>query len=319
MELRRIKDISEFSVAAEPKIGVFGSKKWLQVYGDELELVGIYRDAQQLSGGFFFTNARRKGIGMIKLPPYTPHCGFFYESSATNRASQSNNIQEVMTEVVTYLSQKKANLLILAFPSNVQALQRFIWNSYKVIPAYTYRLDLIKELEQLRENFDPKHRNAISKALKDGIVVKDTSDNEKSLSFFRHALQESGANVYEKELRNILLQFSDATNSFTLQAEKNGTPCGIVHCIYDAVSCYYLLGGVDKRSGLQGVNHLLVSESIARAKSLGCKVFDFEGSMLQGVEKFFRGFGPDLFPYFTVNKGSLWLEMMLKFYKRSTF
>ena len=41
---------------------------------------------------------------------------------------------------------------------------------------------------------------------------------------------------------------------------------------------------------------ILEFPSIEKAKELGCSTFDFEGSMLKGVEKFFRGFGPELVP-----------------------
>ncbi|MCE3260275.1 MAG: family N-acetyltransferase, partial [Bacteroidetes bacterium] len=94
---------------------------------------------------------------------------------------------------------------------------------------------------------------------------------------------------------------------------------GVVFCIHDKNTCYYLLGGVDKSSGVAGVNNLLVQRGIERAKELGCTTFDFEGSMLKGVEKFFRSFGPELVPYFTVNKGKLPVELLLKFKKRELF
>jgi len=41
--------------------------------------------------------------------------------------------------------------------------------------------------------------------------------------------------------------------------------------------------------------------------------------MLPEVERFFRGFGGDLVPYFTVNKAWLPLEFMLKLLKREQF
>jgi hypothetical protein len=62
-----------------------------------------------------------------------------------------------------------------------------------------------------------------------------------------------------------------------------------------------------------------VFKCIEKAKSLGCSVFDFEGSMLKGVEKFFRSFGPTMHPYYTVNKANIFLEMALKLKKRATF
>ena len=134
-----------------------------------------------------------------------------------------------------------------------------------------------------------------------------------------NSLHTTDANIYESELKNIFTQFSDDTNSFSVAAKKDGVLLGVVFCVFDKNSCYYLLGGVDKKSGVQGVNNILVQKSMEKAQQLGCSIFDFEGSMLKGVEKFFRSFGGELVPYYTVNKASLPLEIVLKFKKRELF
>ncbi len=58
---------------------------------------------------------------------------------------------------------------------------------------------------------------------------------------------------------------------------------------------------------------------IEKAKELGCEVFDFEGSMLKGVERFFRSFGPELKPFYTINKAWKPIEVLLKFKKPHIF
>lgn len=320
MILKPIHNIELYAEKAEPIIGVFGSKKWLSVYGNKLELIGIYKDEHQLIGGFYFLKQKKYGFNFIKLPPYTPHCGLFFESESKNRSSVSNFSKEIMNDVCTFFTQQKSALTILAFPSQIIDLQPFIWDKYKVIPNYTYRIDLSNSIEAIKSNFDSKHRNVINKAIKEEITVTQDSMNKEDLyKFFKGSLVTAGANVYEDELKNIFLNFSDPSNSFALIAKKGDTFFGAVFCVFDKTNCYYLLGGVNKNSGIQGINNLLIQKSIEKAKELGCKTFDFEGSMLKGVEKFFRGFGPELVPYFTVNKASLPLEIFLKYKKREIF
>ncbi len=108
-------------------------------------------------------------------------------------------------------------------------------------------------------------------------------------------------------------------NSFSIEAYSNNVLIGAVFCAYDSKTCYYLFGGTNKNSEIQGINNLLILKAIENAKHLGCSVFDFEGSMLVGVEKFFRGFGGKLIPYYTVNKGNLAIEIILKLKKRHLF
>lgn len=310
----------QYAEKAEAAIGVFGSLKWLDIYGDSLSYVGIFKDERQMIGGFYLMNTRKYGMGFMKLPPYTPHCGLFYHSESRNRASANSFTKELMTEVCRYISERKAALTVLAFPSQVTDLQPFIWEGYKVVPNYTYRIDLQASMEEIRSHFDPKNRNVISKALKEDIQLStNTLAKEELYRFFLGSLEAAGANVYQEHLKNIFLRFSDTSNSFSLEAKKNQELLGLVFCVYDTSTCYYLLGGVNKQAGVAGVNNLLIQQSIEQAQQLGCRVFDFEGSMLKGVEKFFRSFGPELFPYYTVNKASLPLEMLLKFKKRALF
>ncbi len=320
MILKRIDNLDVFCEKAEPSIGVFGSKKWLSIYENTLTLIGIYKDEHQLIGGFYFLNTKKYGFTFIKLPPYTPHCGLFFLSDSKNNSSVNNFSKEVMNEVCTYFSDQKSALTVLAFPSNIIDFQPFIWSKYKVIPNYTYRINLDKSLEYIKSNFDSKNRNVINKAIKEEVTVTENSlPKENLFQFFVDSLNTTDANIYKEELKNVFLKFSDTTNSFSMVAHKNKELLGTVFCVFDKNTCYYLLGGVNKKSGVQGVNNILVQKCIEKAKELGCKTFDFEGSMLKGVEKFFRSFGPELVPYFTVNKASLPLEILLKFKKRELF
>jgi lipid II:glycine glycyltransferase (peptidoglycan interpeptide bridge formation enzyme) len=263
---------------------------------------------------------KKYGFTFTKLPPYTPHCCLFFMSESKNKSSVNNFSKEVVSEVCTFLNKQSSALTVLAMPSTVQDMQPFIWDNYKVIPNYTYRIDLQQSLEKIKSNFDSKNRNVINKAIKEEVAVAENVLSKTELfSFFVNSLSTTDANIYTEELRNIFESFSSPENSFSMEARKNGELIGVVFCVYDKANCYYLLGGVNKNSGVQGVNNLLVQKSIEKAKSLGCTTFDFEGSMLKGVEKFFRSFGPELVPYYTVNKGTLWLELLLKFKKRSIF
>lgn len=320
MILKPITDINLFAEKAEPIIGVFGSKKWLSVYGDKLQLIGIYKDELQLIGGFYFLKTKKYGFNFVKLPPYTPHCGLFFVSESKNKSSINNFSKEVMNDICSYFTEQKSSLTILAFPSDIIDFQPFIWDKYKVIPNYTYRINLNNSIDDIKSNFDSKNRNVINKAIKEEIIVTENSLSKgELLKFFKSSLLSAGANVYEEELKNIFMNFSDETNSFALIAKKGEDFFGTVFCVYDKNTCYYLLGGVNKNSGIQGINNLLIQKSIEKAKDLGCITFDFEGSMLKGVEKFFRGFGPELIPYYTVNKASLPLEIILKYKKREIF
>jgi len=68
-----------------------------------------------------------------------------------------------------------------------------------------------------------------------------------------------------------------------------------------------------------GAGSATLWECIKKAKSLGLEKFDFEGSMNPKIEHYFRGFGGNLVPYFTVNKANIFIELALTFIKREYF
>jgi lipid II:glycine glycyltransferase (peptidoglycan interpeptide bridge formation enzyme) len=318
--LKQLNNHEAFASLSTQHIGVFGTAKWLSIYGEALQVIGIYKDEHQLIGGFYFLKTSTYGLSFIKLPPYTPHCGLFFVSENKNQSSINSFSKEIIDEVCAFITHQNPALAILAFPSNIIDLQPFIWNKYKVVPNYTYRIDLLNSMESIISNFDSKNRNVIAKAVKEGVTVEmNVLSKQELYDFFVSSLAKTDANIYTTELKNIFLKFSDDTNSFSLSASLNGQILGNVFCVYDQNNCYYLLGGLNKQAGVGGVVNLMVQKSIEQAKGLGCKVFDFEGSMLKGVEKFFRSFGPQLVPYYTVNKAKLPLELLLKFKKRELF
>ena len=213
MILKRINNLDIFCEIAEREVGVFASKKWLSIYGTSLILIGIYKDENQLIGGFYFLNTKKYGCKFIKLPPYTPHCGLFFTSNNVNKSSFNNFSKEVMSEVCTFFTNQKSTLSVLAFPSNIIDFQPFIWAKYKVIPNYTYRINLENSLEDIKSNFDTKNRNVINKAIKEEVIVRlDSLSKQDLFNFFMDTLNTTDANIDEAELKCMFLKFADDTN-----------------------------------------------------------------------------------------------------------
>ena len=72
-----------------------------------------------------------------------------------------------------------------------------------------------------------------------------------------------------------------------------------LYLVRDADYAYYLLGGADPRLRNSGAQLLLFWEAIKLAATLNVK-FDFEGSMIEPIERVFRAFGAVQVPYMKV-------------------
>jgi predicted acetyltransferase len=77
----------------------------------------------------------------------------------------------------------------------------------------------------------------------------------------------------------------------------------VAYLVWDSASAYYLLSGADPALRSSGAQSLLLWEAIRRARDV-TSTFDFEGSMLAPVERFFRDFGGRQTPYLHVSRVS---------------
>ena len=74
-----------------------------------------------------------------------------------------------------------------------------------------------------------------------------------------------------------------------------------IYLVWDKKSAYYIAGGSPKEVRTSGAMPLLLWEAI-KFSSKVTKYFNFEGSMIKPIERFFRAFGGEQVPYFEITK-----------------
>lgn len=321
MIIREIKSIHDpvYSDLVSRAGTVFNSPRWLAIYGNKLQLFGIYSGDDELAGAFFLYRDRKACFSFFKNPPFTPHIGWIFENRSQNHAralTQNKKVMEVMADVMQDLP---VGVISCAFPFSASDMQPFAWKKFKVVPNYTYRLPLALPVEELEKRMAIEPRNRLRKAVKDGLSVEKITDYEVVKKLVLKSFDRKNKAIDKNLLEKILACFADASNSFAFAALSNGQPVSATLIIHDNSTAYYLLGGYDPAAKHSGAGILCMWQGILHSRELGLDTFDFEGSMLPEVERFFRGFGADLVPYFTVNKAWLPLEFMLKLLKREQF
>jgi Acetyltransferase (GNAT) domain len=88
-----------------------------------------------------------------------------------------------------------------------------------------------------------------------------------------------------------------------LAVDEDGRQHAGAFFVWDAERLYYLVGGSDTALRSSGGMSLVIWDGIKLAGSLGLR-FDFEGSMIEPIERFFRGFGGTPEPYLHVTHTS---------------
>ena len=181
----------------------------------------------------------------------------------------------------------------------------FYWAGFTQTTRYTYILHKLADEQALWQGLQENIRREIKKAInRFKLVVRDDLSADDFLVLNRMTFARQGMAVpYTDDFVNKLDQACAARQArYILIAEDEQGRCHAgVYIVWDQNSAYYLMGGGDPELRNSGATSLCMWEAIKFARQV-TKRFDFEGSMIEPVERFFRAFGAQQTPYFTVSK-----------------
>ena len=298
---------------------LFNRTDWLALFAPKLQPLGLFDDGGKMVGGLSLYRDRRWGLTILRRAPFTQTCGPFVAVKSQNPVAILEERRKALTCMVEFLDQQSPAICMLPLDRNISDALPFFWRGYKVVPQYTYLLDLSLSLDQLRKNMAPDRRNDISKAARDGLVIRPTTDMAEVRDLVLSTFGRQDKFLDRACLDAVLFRYANPSNSYAFVACRDNAPIAACFVLHDSRTAYYLLGGYRAEDRHHGAGALAVFEAIRRAQELGLSTFDFEGSVIPPIERFFRGFGGRLTPYFTVNKAWGPLEIGLKFMRRGFF
>ena len=287
----------------EPSIPVFSQAWWLDaVSGDAWDVVLLESDGCILASLPFVTR-ERFGLKIIGQPILTPNLGpWLKQSSARNarRLGQEKNILQALYNLLPPYAQYNQNW----YCERYNWLPLY-WMGYQQSTRYTYRLESLNDLQSIWDGFDTNIRTDIRKAEnKLSVQVRTDLPIENFLELNKKVFSRQSMGVpYSEELIFAIHRAATAQKSCRLfiAIDEEGQHHAGVYIIWDSNSAYYLLGGGDPALRNSGATSLCMWHAIQFASSV-TKKFDFEGSMIEPIERFFRGFGATQAPYFVISK-----------------
>ena len=289
---------------------LFDSVRWTRLFEPRIRRVGLFDAGGTLRGGFCVWEQRKLGLRVLRNPPFTPQIGPFFEPRASNAAAHTNEERDVMEAMVAWLDCQRAAVVSLGLALSVSDCLPFYWRGYKVVPHYTYLLDLSRSKDDLLEAMSTERRKNLRKAETDGIDVRDCTDPGVIGGLVRGTFSRNGKRFAEQAMDAILGAMPPSGGSICKVAWKQDKAAAGVYVVLGPRSAYYLMGGYSDGAH-HGAGALAMWHAILEAKRRGLQVFDFEGSVIPPVERYFRGFGGTLTRVFSVQKAWLALEMFL--------
>ena len=310
-----ISDFDPWDALASQYGCLFDSIRWTSLFEPAIRRVGIFDAGGSLRGGFNLWEQRKFGLQLLRNPPFTPHIGPFFERRTINASARTDEQRAVVEAMAEYLSRGNAAVNSLGLSLGVTDCLPYYWRGWKVVPNYTYRIDLAQDEDSLLAALSKGRRNDVRKAHRDGITVEEAADTSAIRALVMETYARQAMPCPSAPMDVIFKALPLGEHSYCLVAQMNGRPVACVYVIHDARTAFYLIGGYADGAH-HGAGALAMWHAIARAKELGLEVFDFEGSVIPPIERYFRGFGGRLTPYFSVHKAWLPLEILLKLRNR---
>jgi hypothetical protein len=182
----------------------------------------------------------------------------------------------------------------------------FYWAGFQATVRYTNRILDLTDLDKVQADFEDNVRRGIRKAA--GVVeVVDNYPLEDLLKLDAKTYQRQGLGApYPADLVRRLDAACAARDCRRIFAsiDAQGRPHAALYVVWDERTFYAIINARDPELQAVGTNTVLYWEAIKLAAQVS-RIFDFEGSMIEPIEHFFRSFGGVQTPYLTITRQGL--------------
>jgi len=283
-------------------VPLFSRDWWLDaVCGDDWDVSLALKDGR-VAGSLPYHARRKWGFTLLVLPPLTKSLGPWITYPAGQKyETRLSYEKEIMWDLIAGLP--RFDMFHQNFSPEAADWLPFHWKGFSQTTSYTYVIEDLSDPDAIFAEFRDKIRTSIRKAGATVAVSGDGSVEEffkvSAKTFERQGL----GSPYTLDRLKSLDRALAARNSRRIFTAKDasGTVHSALYLVWDGRTAYYLMGGGDPALRTSAAASLLLWDAI-RFSSGVAKVFDFEGSMMESVERFFRAFGARRKPYSCVSK-----------------
>lgn len=291
-------------IEQDKTIPLFFRDWWLDAVcePENWDVILVEKGGQVVAAMPYFVQSK-SGFKLITMPPLTQTMGIWikYQPNMTTQTARIKYENDLINNIVDQLPEfdyYKQN-----FHYSFSNWLPFHWKGFEQTTRYTYLIDDLGSVDELFNKLKGSVRTDIRKAEKEFKFIESEdidqfyqinelvfSKTYKKMSYDFDLVKRLDSAAAKRGKRKIMLAVNDA-----------GEVCSGVYIVWDDDCVYYIMSGSDPKFGNTGAASMLLWEAVKFASTFA-KTFDFEGSMMEPLEKFFRSFGAVQKPYFRISK-----------------
>lgn len=287
----------------ESSIPLFSQAWWLDAAAGVggWDVVIVERDGQIIAS-LAYVKKKRYGFTVLTQPVLTQNLGPWLKldvdlKSSKKLAHEKDLIQEL------YRQLPKCDHYSQSWHYSRTNWLPVYWMGFSQTTKYTYVLNDISDIETVLKNFENSKRKNIKKSEKVVKVVHDISAKDFYDNHMMTLKKQGQEILYSFEVFDRLYRAGYDNNSAKSIAafDEAGNMHAALFVVWDKESAYDLISTIDPDFRVHGAASLLIKEVITYVSQFVNK-FDFEGSMIESVERSFRQFGAEQVPYFSISQ-----------------
>jgi len=303
--LSELKERYRRHCAEEPSIPLFSRDWWLDAVCDGSWDAVLVEKGKRVMASMPIFVEKRKGFTYLTQPALTQTMGPWIRATDAKYATRLGNEKDLLTG------------LIDALPDHDSFNQRwhysrtnwlpFYWRGFSQTTLFTYVVKDLQDADIIWDNIDSRVRGDIRKAEnRFNLAVRDDLDVDEFIALNESVFSRQGLQLpYSPKL---VRRIDDAcrereARKIWVAEDDKGEKHAAIYVVWDENSAYYLMGGGNPKLRTSGATSLLLWEAIKHAATVTQR-FDFEGSMSEPIERFFRGFGATQIPYYNITRTS---------------
>lgn len=288
----------------ESSIPLFNQAWWLDVtIGEGNWDVVLVKDANKIVAALPYVILKRYKMFILSQPSISQTLGPWLLKEESNLKRYQSKYRDWMKELI--LKLPKFDKYSQNWSWKIESWVPFYWAGFNQTTYYTYVLENLQDENVLWKGLNDNIKSDIKKAInRFNLIVREDLSFDDFLELNKMTFQRQGIKppYSDDYLRKIDIQCNVRNSRKILIAEDlNGNRHAGVYIVWDASTTYYLMGGGDPELRKSGATSLCLWEAIKFSSTIS-KYFDFEGSMIEPIEKFFKAFGGTPKPFYNVNK-----------------
>ena len=276
--------------------------------------VAVSKDGDKVKGVMPYLYGRKMGMLYIVQPQLTQYSGpcYFYPDGLT--ASQRLEFEkEVASDLIAQVERLRPAVFVQNFSPAVTNWLPFYWAGYEQTTRYTYRIADISDVGTVFDSFDVEKRQRKIRRYDGETTVRFDMSAADFATFHRRYWQSKGSHdVLDGGLIERVCSAATARGNGVIAAlcDRDGRLLSARFVVYDAHCAYSLMSAHEPSLHKNGHSETLFWKLIQYLSPLTTS-FDFEGSMDEGLEYFYRSFGASQIPYSRVSKYRFYMAKKL--------